>query len=48
VTHDARAAAAADRVISLRDGLVVDQTALEDRPHAVATLGRLLELDGDS
>jgi putative ABC transport system ATP-binding protein len=28
VTHDARVAAAADRVINLRDGLVADQTAL--------------------
>jgi putative ABC transport system ATP-binding protein len=28
VTHDARVAAAADRVINLRDGLVADETAL--------------------
>jgi putative ABC transport system ATP-binding protein len=28
VTHDARVAAAADRVINLRDGLVVDETLL--------------------
>jgi putative ABC transport system ATP-binding protein len=46
VTHEARAAAAADRVISLRDGLVVDQALLEDRPRAVARLAHLLELDG--
>jgi putative ABC transport system ATP-binding protein len=29
VTHDARVAAAADRVVTLRDGLVSDETALE-------------------
>jgi putative ABC transport system ATP-binding protein len=35
-THDSRVAAAADRVITLRDGLVVDETALEAaRPVAL-------------
>jgi len=34
VTHDASVAAAADRVITLRDGLVVDETQLvAGRPH---------------
>jgi putative ABC transport system ATP-binding protein len=36
VTHDARVAAAADRIVSLRDGLVTDQTELEAaRPVAL-------------
>ena len=36
VTHDARVAAAADRVITLRDGLVADETELEAaRPVAL-------------
>jgi putative ABC transport system ATP-binding protein len=36
VTHDARVAAAADRVVTLRDGLVADETALETaRPVAL-------------
>ena len=36
VTHDARVAAAADRVITLRDGLVADETELEPaRPVAL-------------
>jgi putative ABC transport system ATP-binding protein len=36
VTHDARVAAAADRVVSLRDGLVSDATALQAaRPVAL-------------
>jgi putative ABC transport system ATP-binding protein len=36
VTHDARVAAAADRVITLRDGLVSDETELEAaRPVAL-------------
>jgi putative ABC transport system ATP-binding protein len=29
VTHDARVAAVADRIVSLRDGLVADETQLE-------------------
>jgi putative ABC transport system ATP-binding protein len=41
VTHDARVAAAADRVITLRDGAIVDETQLgEARPVA-----SLLELE---
>ena len=36
VTHDARVAAAADRVITLRDGLVSDETELQAaRPVAL-------------
>jgi putative ABC transport system ATP-binding protein len=34
-THDARVAAAADRIVGLRDGLVADQTQLQ-APRAVA------------
>jgi len=37
VTHDARVAAAADRVISLRDGLVAEETSL-DRARRVTNL----------
>jgi putative ABC transport system ATP-binding protein len=39
VTHDARVAAAADRVITLRDGLVVDETQL----GAIRQVAGLLE-----
>ena len=42
VTHDARVAAAADRVITLRDGQVSDETAL----GAVRQVAQLLELGG--
>jgi putative ABC transport system ATP-binding protein len=36
VTHDARVAAAADRVVTLRDGQVADETELESaRPVAL-------------
>jgi putative ABC transport system ATP-binding protein len=42
VTHDARVAAAADRVITLRDGHVIDETAL----GAVRQVAQLLELGG--
>jgi putative ABC transport system ATP-binding protein len=44
VTHDARVAAAADRVITLRDGHVIDETAL----GAVRQVAQLLELGGRS
>jgi putative ABC transport system ATP-binding protein len=43
VTHDARTAAAADRVVRMRDGLVVDETALES--GAPETLAQLLQLE---
>lgn len=45
VTHDSRVAAAADRVVSLRDGLVVDETRLDDREPATSLAG-LVELEG--
>jgi putative ABC transport system ATP-binding protein len=43
VTHDARVAAVADRVISLRDGLVVDETRLEEGREV--RLSQLLQLE---
>jgi putative ABC transport system ATP-binding protein len=42
VTHDASVASAADRVITLRDGLVADETALV----AARQVAPLLELEG--
>jgi putative ABC transport system ATP-binding protein len=45
VTHDARVAATADRVVSLRDGLVVDETRLSDRAEAASVLSQLLRLE---
>jgi putative ABC transport system ATP-binding protein len=45
VTHDARVASAADRVVSMRDGLVVDETALSDRAEPSAVLSQLLQLE---
>jgi putative ABC transport system ATP-binding protein len=41
VTHDARVAAAADRVVTLRDGLIADETELETarRPAPLLDLG---------
>jgi putative ABC transport system ATP-binding protein len=44
VTHDARVAASADRVVSLRDGLVVDETHLAER-DGTAVLSGLLRLE---
>jgi putative ABC transport system ATP-binding protein len=45
VTHDARVAAAADRVITLRDGRIADETPLESRGEARGVLSSLLELE---
>jgi putative ABC transport system ATP-binding protein len=45
VTHDARVAAAADRVITLRDGRIADETPLESRRDAPGALANLLELE---
>ena len=42
VTHDASVASAADRVITLRDGLVADETQLA----AARQVAPLLELQG--
>jgi putative ABC transport system ATP-binding protein len=44
VTHDARVASSADRVVSMRDGLVVDERRLADREPQSALLSQLLEL----
>jgi putative ABC transport system ATP-binding protein len=45
VTHDARVAAAADRVVTVRDGLVVDETRLEGERDTRAVLSQLIGLD---
>jgi putative ABC transport system ATP-binding protein len=45
VTHDARVAAAADRVLAMRDGLVVDETRLEDRRVPGDVVSQLLQLE---
>lgn len=45
VTHDALVAAAADRVLSMRDGEIVDETRLEPGTPSRALLSRLIELE---
>jgi len=45
VTHDARVAAAADRVLTMRDGAVVDDSRLGAGRDAAATLSRLIALE---
>jgi putative ABC transport system ATP-binding protein len=44
-THDARVAAAADRVLQLRDGLVADETRLGESKRAETVVAQLLELE---
>ena len=44
VTHDARIAATADRLLSMRDGVLVDQTVLSGGTSA--DLGALAGLEG--
>ena len=47
VTHDARVAATADRLLSMRDGAIVGQTRLDDRDNSPGALARLVDLGGD-
>src|SRR4051794_21586076 len=45
VTHDARVAARADRVIAMRDGAVASETRLDPGRGDLATIARLMELE---
>jgi putative ABC transport system ATP-binding protein len=45
VTHDARVAARADRVLAMRDGTVAHETRLDTRDDAAATVSRLMQLE---
>ena len=44
-THDPRVAASADRVLQLRDGLLVEETRLESGEPAAAIVASLLSLE---
>jgi putative ABC transport system ATP-binding protein len=46
VTHDARAGSAADRVVTLFDGMIADDAAMPDQPCAPAALNGVLDLSG--
>jgi putative ABC transport system ATP-binding protein len=45
VTHDARVASAADRVVTMRDGLAVDETRLDNGRDARKVLSQLIGLE---
>jgi putative ABC transport system ATP-binding protein len=45
VTHDALVAAAADRVLSMRDGEIVDEIRLEPGTSSRTLLSRLIDLE---
>ena len=47
VTHDARVAATADRLLSMRDGAIVAATRLDARNDPAGALARLVDLGGD-
>ncbi|MCW2944001.1 MAG: transporter related protein [Actinoallomurus sp.] len=44
VTHDVRVASAADRVISLFDGMIVDDAAVSPASGAASSIGSILDL----
>ena len=44
VTHDARVAARADRVIAMRDGAIAHETRLRAAATSTATVSRLMQL----
>jgi putative ABC transport system ATP-binding protein len=46
VTHDARVACLADRVINLFDGMVADDARIMPLPRSVNGVGDVLELKG--
>jgi len=46
VTHDARVASLADRVINLYDGMVADDAKIVPIPRPVNGVGDVLELRG--
>ena len=45
VTHDARVASTADRILHMRDGAIVDETRLTDRPEAGSVLAKMIQLE---
>ena len=45
VTHDARVASNADRVITMRDGLIIDDTRLSESGDSSELLSRLIRLE---
>jgi putative ABC transport system ATP-binding protein len=45
VTHDARVASAADRVVRMRDGAIVGETGLDDSRDRRRLLSKLIELE---
>jgi putative ABC transport system ATP-binding protein len=44
VTHDVRVASAADRVISLFDGMIVDDASVSPAPNRQSSIGSILDL----
>ncbi len=47
VTHDPRIAAAADRVVTMRDGLIIDETTLDEHRPAAAILSDVFQIGGE-
>ncbi|MDR2987531.1 MAG: ATP-binding cassette domain-containing protein, partial [Nocardiopsaceae bacterium] len=47
VTHDARVASTADRLLTMRDGVIVSQTRLGDGSSTTSLLAELVDLGGE-
>lgn len=48
VTHDARVASTADRLLTMRDGAIVAQTRLDSKAASIEVLAGLTELGGEN
>jgi putative ABC transport system ATP-binding protein len=45
VTHDARVASVADRILTMRDGRIIDETSMSATDPSGGTLAQLIQME---